>query len=62
MIPVTQQIKLALSLLPAHPEQAEANLQALCEKVYKYGVNEGYRECSEKVLAKMQPVEVSDAR
>ena len=58
MIPVTQQIKLAISLLPDHPEQAEANLQALCETVYKYGVNEGYLECSEKVLAKMQPVEV----
>ena len=60
MIPVTQQIKLALSLLPTHPEQAEANLQSLCETVYKYGVNEGYLECREKMLAQMQPVEVSD--
>ena len=61
MIPVTQQIKLALSLLPNHPEQAEANLHALCERVYKYGVNEGYLECSEKMLAKMRPVEVERA-
>ena len=60
MIPVTQQIKLALSMLPAHPEQAEANLQALCETVYRYGVAEGYLECREKMLAQMQPVEVSD--
>ena len=59
MIPVTQQIKLALSFVPVlGPEAAEEYLQALCEVVYRQGVNEGFRECSEKVLAKMQPVEV----